>query len=67
MAMASYQAHRGSPGCYLDAPAILECTGAWCQIRLLLEELEDHLAVLVRDRERLNAKLLLGLESLKAG
>ena len=36
-------------------------------LELLLEELQDHLAVLVRHRESLHAELLLGLQSLVAG
>src|SRR3954447_22312745 len=35
--------------------------------RGLAEQRQDALAVLVRDRERLNAELLLGLERLKPG
>ena len=37
------------------------------RLNFLLEELQDHLAVLVGDRERLHAELLLRLQSLQAG
>jgi hypothetical protein len=38
-----------------------------CMLEPLLEELQDHLAVLVCHRESLHAELLLGLQSLVAG